>query len=209
MELNVSQSAVTAAIKGLEELLEVRLFERLPNGVSLTYEGHQFLAHARHIAAAVDEAVQFPRRANESLEGIVRLAVSYTVAGYFLPPYLARFARAFPNIEVQLTESDRQNLEEGLISGEFDMAVMLISNLVNQEDIGYETLIRSRRRLWLCTDHPLLLQPSVSLKDAEEPYIMLTVDEASNTAQKYWNRTPYRPTVIFRTIGHGRSRDGG
>ncbi|MEE9587990.1 MAG: LysR family transcriptional regulator [Hyphomicrobiaceae bacterium] len=200
MELNVSQSAVTAAIKGLEELLEVRLFERLPNGVSLTYEGHQFLAHARHIAAAVDEAVQFPRRANESLEGIVRLAVSYTVAGYFLPPYLARFARAFPNIEVQLTESDRQNLEEGLISGEFDMSVMLISNLVNQEDIGYETLIRSRRRLWLCTDHPLLLQPSVSLKDvAEEPYIMLTVDEASNTAQKYWNRTPYRPTVIFRT----------
>ena len=27
---------------------------------------------------------------------------------------------------------------------------------------------------------------------------MLTVDEASNTAQRYWNRTPYRPKVIFR-----------
>ena len=28
---------------------------------------------------------------------------------------------------------------------------------------------------------------------------MLTVDEASNTAQRYWNKTPYRPKVIFRT----------
>jgi DNA-binding transcriptional LysR family regulator len=34
---------------------------------------------------------------------------------------------------------------------------------------------------------------------AEEPYIMLTVDEASNTAQRYWNRTRYRPRTIFRT----------
>ena len=28
---------------------------------------------------------------------------------------------------------------------------------------------------------------------------MLTVDEASNTAQRYWNKTPYRPNTIFRT----------
>ena len=60
--LNVSQSAVTAAIKALEGELEARLFDRHSNGVSLTYEGHQFLPHAHNIVAAVSAATRAPRR---------------------------------------------------------------------------------------------------------------------------------------------------
>jgi len=201
ISLNVSQSAITTAIKGLEELLEVRLFDRHSSGVTLTYDGNQFLHHARSIAAAVDEAMRVPSRAHDKVTGQIRLAVSYTVAGYFLPAYLARFQRNFPNVHVAMVEADRVELEEGLVSGAFDLAVMLTSNLVNQEDIAYDTLLRSRRRLWLASDHPFTKRSSVSLQDvAQEPYVMLTVDEASNTAQRYWNRTPYRPKVIFRTF---------
>ncbi len=200
MDLHVSQSAITTAIKGLEELLDTKLFDRHSQGVVLTYEGNQFLQHAQHIATAVDEAMRLPSRANASIEGTVNLAVSFTVAGYFLPPYLARFARSFPNIEVRLVEADREDIEEGIIAGAYDVAMMLTSNLVNQEDILIETLIRSRRRLWLSSDNRLVGLSSVSLQDiSNEPYIMLTVDEASNTALRYWNQTPYRPKVIFRT----------
>jgi DNA-binding transcriptional LysR family regulator len=77
---------------------------------------------------------------------------------------------------------------------------MLTSNIVNQEGISYDTLLQSRRRLWLPSQHPLLASSSVSLQDvAREPYIMLTVDEASNTAQRYWNRNSLRPQTTFRT----------
>ncbi len=55
-------------------------------------------------------------------------------------------------------------------------------------------------RLWLPTLHPLLVQDTITLADvALQPYIMLTVDEASNTTQRYWNKTVYRPGTIFRT----------
>ncbi len=200
MDLHVSQSAITTAIKGLEDLLGTKLFDRHSHGVELTYEGHQFLQHAQHISATVDEAMRMPSRASASIEGIVNLVVSFTVAGYFLPPYLARFARSFPNIEVRLVEASRENLEEGIIAGTYDLALMLISNLANQEDILTETLIRSRRRLWLNAEHLLVGKTTVSLQDvSKEPYIMLTVDEASNTSLRYWNQTPYRPNVIFRT----------
>ncbi len=200
MELHVSQSAITTAIKGLEELLDTKLFDRHSQGVVLTYEGNQFLQHAQHITAAVDEAMRLPSRAHASIEGTVNLAVSFTVAGYFLSSYLARFARNFPNIEIRLVEADREDIEEGIIAGAYDLAMMLTSNLINQEDILIETLIRSRRRLWLSADNRLLALSSVSLQDvSNEPYIMLTVDEASNTALRYWNKTPYRPNVIFRT----------
>lgn len=200
MEINVSQSAITAAIKGLEEIIGAALFERHASGVTLTYEGNLFLDHARHIVAAVDEAVRLPRRIREDVRGSFNLAVSYTVAGYYLPPHLARFSRGFPNVEINLTEADRGDIEEGLISGAFDLAVVLTSNIINQEDLSYDTLLRSRRRLWVDAHHRFLARPNVSLQDiAGEPYIMLTVDEASNTAQRYWNRSPHRPNTIFRT----------
>ena len=197
---NISQSAITTAIKSLEEMLDARLFERHSHGITLTYEGKQFLHRARNVLTAVEEAIRFPKEAHRNIAGKMRLACTYTVSGYYIPEYVTRFIRNFPNVELELFEAPRGVIEEGLISGHYDMAVMLTSNLLNQEDIAYETLMKSPRKLWVSSDHKLVQQPTVTLKDiAEEPYVMLTVDEASNTAQKYWNKTPFRPNTIFRT----------
>lgn len=200
MDINVSQSAITTAIKTLEEMIGATLFERHSSGVSLTYEGNLFLEHARHIVESVEEAIRIPRRIREDVNGPLNLAVSYTIAGYFLPAFLSRFSRAFPNINVNLSEADRTSIEEGLITGGFDLAMMLTSNIVNHEELSHDTLWKSRRRLWVDAHHKFLKQRSVTMQDiANEPYIMLTVDEASNTAQRYWNLTPYRPETVFRT----------
>ncbi|MGO4726703.1 MULTISPECIES: LysR family transcriptional regulator [unclassified Inquilinus] len=199
VELNVSQSAVTAAIKQLEELLGTRLLVRHASGVSLTLEGARFLPQARAIAAAVAEAMRVSGEA-PTVEGRVRVGVSYTIAGYFLPPYLARFRRAYPGVTVELRETHRTAIEDGLVRDELDLAVMLTSNLENTDQLRCETLFRSARRLWLPVDHPLQKAERVSLADvAREPYIMLTVDEAAFTARRYWDRTPHQPNVIFQT----------
>ena len=200
VDLNVSQSAVTAAIKGLETELETKLFDRHSNGVTLTYEGHQFLQHARNIVAAVNQATRAPYDSRATISGVLRVGVTYTVAGYFLPQHQARFLRSFPQISLLLHEASREEIEVGVVAGDLDIGVILTSNLRNHADIEAETLIRSRRRLWLPTDHKLLTAQSVSLADvAEEPYVMLTVDEASSTARRYWEKTPWRPRTIFRT----------
>ena len=198
--LNVSQSAITAAIKALEVELEVRLFDRHSNGVTLTYEGHQFLQHAQNIVAAVSEATRAPRRSGRNVEGTVRVGLTYTVAGYFLPQLLARFARVFPGVTVQMREISRDEIERGIVDGSLDIAVMLVSNLQNAREIDSEVLLRSRRRLWLCADHHLMAREAVSLAEiAEEPYVMLTVDEADRTALRYWEPTPHRPSIFFGT----------
>ena len=198
--LNVSQSAITSAIKALEDELGSRLFERRSNGVSLTYEGHQFLQHAHNIVAAVSEATRAPRRTSENVSGIIEVGVTYTVAGYFLPPILARFIRAFPNVSVKLVEGERERIEQAIVSGQLDLAVLLVSNLRNAAEIEADLLIQSHRKLWASADHPLLSRASVSLADvAEEPYVMLTVDEADKTAMRYWVETPHRPNILFAT----------
>lgn len=199
-DLNVSQSAVSAAIKGLEEDLEVQLFERHANGVTLTYEGHQFLQHAQNIVAAVSEATRAPRRAGRSVEGEVAVGVTYTVAGYFLPQIMSRFRRVFPRVSVRMKEISRDEIEHRIVDGRLDIAVMLVSNLGNEAEIDSETLMCSPRQLWLGADHHLMEKDAVSLAEvAREPYVMLNVDEADRTALRYWEPTPYRPKVIFST----------
>jgi DNA-binding transcriptional LysR family regulator len=198
--LNVSQSAVTAAIKLLENDVGVVLFKRLPSGVSLTAEGARFLQHARNIMAAVNAAQHAPLTEDSAIAGTVRIGVSYTVAGYFLPRHYTRFARSHPRIKAELYELPRDAIESGLKDGSLDLAVMLVSNLADRKRLAYETLIRSRRRLWLPVEHRLLAAEAITLDDiAAEPYVMLTVDEANQTAARYWKPTGLRPSIVFKT----------
>lgn len=200
IELNVSQSAVTAAIKQLEDDLSVRLFVRLPTGVSLTAEGARFLQHARIIMAAVNEATRAPLSEDMAHAGHIRVGVTYTVAGYFMPRHYARFLRNYPRISVELRELPREAIEQGLVDRTLDIAVMLVSNLADTAAIASETLLRSRRRLWLPVEHPLLNSENITLADvAREPYVMLTVDEAMHTAGKYWAKVGLEPRLVVKT----------
>ena len=135
-ELNVSQSAVTIAIRQLETTLGVSLFDRQPGGVRLTAEGSRFLGRGRNIMAAVDDALHSPLREQVSETGRIRIGVTYTVAGYFLPRHHVRFRQTFPSIAVELSEMPRELLEQALMDGDIDMAVMLVSNLGNHRDIA-------------------------------------------------------------------------
>lgn len=200
MEMNVSQSAVTAGIQGLEGQLGVKLLSRGSQGVSVTPEGSRFLARARSIMSAVEDATRSPLGEATRVAGRLRLGVTYTVAGYFMARHYAAFRRSYPGVQLELSEQPRAAIEKALLAGELDLSLMLTSNLDNTEDLEAETLFRSRRRLWLPSDHPLLARPDVSLADvAREPYVMLTVDEASQTAARYWEKAGLAPNVVFST----------
>lgn len=201
VELNISQSAVTAALQQLEALLGVTLFERRSDGVTLTQEGYRFLRHAEHILSAVDDAMEMGSdRTPENLSGRVRIGMSYTVAGYFAAPFLSRASRRFPDVQIEMVEAERRTLEVDLVAGRLDLALMLTSNLRNRAQIAHETLVRSRRRLWLPAGHPLMKASTLSLRDiASYPYIALNVDEAAYAQRSYWKRLGVTPTVVFET----------
>lgn len=200
VELNVSQSAVTAAIQQLEAMIGARLLDRTPTGVAVTLEGGRFLSQGRQILAAVAEAVRDARHSTDPVSGTVRVGVTYTVAGYFLPRHQMRFQASFPGITVELFEAPRSVVEQALVDGALDLAVLLVSNLQDDDNLASELLLRSARRLWLAPEHPLTRPERVSLADvARHPYVMLTVDEAKHTAMRYWSAHALKPRVVFRT----------
>ncbi|NRP20268.1 HTH-type transcriptional regulator CynR [Ensifer adhaerens] len=198
IDLSISQSAVTTAIKELERIVGANLFLRTPSGMDLTMAGREFLSHAYEILKKVDEATHL-NVVSSAVEGTLAIAATYTVIGYFLPQHIERLRRRFPKLELQLFELKRESIEEGLLTNRYDMAVLLTSNILNPA-LTTEKLMSSTRRLWVPAQHPLLQRDSVGFREiAEEPYIMLTVDEAAHSSLKYWSASTYQPRVNLRT----------
>lgn len=206
--LFTSQPVVTEAIKALEAEMGVKLFQRHAKGVTLSSEGTVFLLHARSVLAAAAEAMQAPQRVRHDMTGVLKLACNHTVAGYYLPPLLARFNRQFPGIRVQVIELARAEIEQCLLSGEIELALCLTSPLEHLDEIDSDVLTRSKRRLWVPANHPLLKKKRVTLKEVEpEPYILLTIDDAEQTTRRYWKAAGMQPNVIFHTTSMEATRN--
>lgn len=198
--LSISQSSVTEAIKELEGDLGVELFERHPRGLTITYNGHQFLRHATKILADVSDARNVFTETQNSTGGKLNIGVTSLVAGYVLSDLLARYRRACPGVEVSAIEDNGSYLEHLLIGGELDVAVMVISNLRDRMALQAEILETSPYRLWLPIGHPLVSADIISIADiTKEPLIMLTVDEIEENTGKLLSALGARPHVAFRT----------
>ncbi|THV20987.1 LysR family transcriptional regulator [Peteryoungia ipomoeae] len=198
--LSISQSSVTEAIKELEGDLGVELFERHPRGLTITYNGHQFLRHATKILADVSDARNVFAETRNDTGGTLNIGVTSLVAGYVLSDLLARYRRACPGVEVSALEDNGSYLEHLLIGGELDVAVMVISNLRDRMALQAEILETSPYRLWLPIGHPLVSADIISVQDiAREPLIMLTVDEIEENTGKLLSALGARPHVAFRT----------
>ncbi|HGC2261494.1 TPA: LysR family transcriptional regulator [Escherichia coli] len=196
--LNISQSAITTAIQGLERDIGYKLLIRSKSGVDLTDEGRLFLYNAYNIIRTYDEAINTVH-VQKPLHGTVSIAATYTIMGYFLPVHLKQFSRIYPHIKLELFENQRSIIETGLLSGKYDIGIVINDNLTCP-DIVSETLLRSERRIWLPSGHPLLEKEILSLNDiVSEPFIILDVDEAWETAKRYWNTASTMPVVILHT----------
>ncbi|MCP2040012.1 DNA-binding transcriptional LysR family regulator [Neisseria sp. HSC-16F19] len=196
-ELNITQSAVTAAIKELESRLQTRLFDRRPGGMVLTDSGREFLNHCYQILNSVAAC----RGLNQIQEtaGVLRVAATYTVLGYFLPFHLQRLRQLYPHLHIQLRELARVDIEAGLLAGDLDVAVLLSSN-VHNADLAVHSFLDSKRHLWVGAGHRLLQQAQVDFADLlDEPYIMLDVDESAATTLAYWQQAGARPRVVLQT----------
>ena len=197
-QLSISQSAVTSAIKELESELGTSLFFRTAQGMEMTEAGRDFLASTREILEKLELAKGMAQRQSPA-KGSISIAATYTVIGYFLPPHLDRLQHMYPNLDIRISELNREGIEEGLLSNRFDLAVVLTSNIANSE-LKTKTLLRSSRRLWAANSHKFIREGKATFEDiSREDYIMLTVDEAAHTTMRYWSLSAFKPKVTLRT----------
>jgi DNA-binding transcriptional LysR family regulator len=125
-KLYISQSAVSQAIKNLEEKLGVQLFLRQTRHLKLTREGELLLTH-------IEQAYNFIKVAEmkiaeiQNLErGEIRIGASDTVCKYFLLPFLEQFSCCYPKIKIQFLNRTSPQIIEALKNGVIDFGIVTL-----------------------------------------------------------------------------------
>lgn len=121
VSLGLTQSAVSLKVKRLEDVLGKPVFLRGGRGVALTREGETLLTYARRMLALNDEAVR--RMIAPPVTGRLRLGV----ADHFIPrnlaPMLAGFARAYPDLRLEVEVGRSHELRAELEKGRHDLVL--------------------------------------------------------------------------------------
>ncbi|VED50603.1 LysR family transcriptional regulator [Raoultella terrigena] len=120
--LSTTPSVLSRSVSRLEVRLGRQLLQRTTRRVSLTEAGRLYLEQARAAFSLLDEAGRDAQSQEGELTGRVRLSVPTTYGHYRLPPLLARFARQYPQVQVELNITNR-NVD--LVAEGFDLAIRL------------------------------------------------------------------------------------
>lgn len=125
-ELGITQPALSAQIRAVEDLLGVQVFERDRRAVLVTPAGEEVVGRARVALEAIDAVRDAARRRGEPLVGPLRLGVIPTVAPWWLPALLPEVRKRFPRLELILREDQTARLLGMLDAGLLDVAFLAI-----------------------------------------------------------------------------------
>ena len=120
----VSQPTLSVAIKKLEDELEVKLFERSANEVTVTSLGEEIVRQAQSVLEQAANIKDIAKRGKDPLAGPLRLGVIYTIGPYLLPELVREAIRITPQMPLMLQENFTAKLLEMLRTGEIDCAIM-------------------------------------------------------------------------------------
>ena len=119
----VSQPALSAQIRELEEALGCPLVERAASGARLTPAGLEVVGRGRRILAEANDLEAFARAAADPATGSLRLGIIPSIGPYLLPKLLPTLAEAFPALKVGIRETVTAGLVGELQNGALDLVI--------------------------------------------------------------------------------------
>lgn len=158
-ELNLTQSAVSAAVATLEARYDVKLFDRVGRRIELTEVGRLFLAEARAVIARAHAADAMLSDVTGLKRGTLALAASQTVGNYWLPPRMQQFRRTYPGIDIRLaignTETVARMVRDGVADLGFVEGALKDTDLISAPIDEDELVLVVGAKLAPAKGHPL------------------------------------------------------
>ncbi|MFO2464300.1 LysR substrate-binding domain-containing protein [Pseudomonas sp. 15FMM2] len=193
--LGISQSAVSHAIKSLEQELGVELFHRHQALIELTDIGQQLVLRARTMLGLANTLQQEADDARGMKRGTLRIgSFGPTSSIRLLPRILRRFRQAHPGIMVHVDEGPDRQVVQWLEERRIDVAFVVLP----EERFDTFALIEDQMVALLPTGHPLADQPDISLKAlCSDPFI-LTEAGSSELVSRLFVGAGLKPDIRYR-----------
>jgi DNA-binding transcriptional LysR family regulator len=177
-KMSLSQPSVSLQIKALELELGAKLFERRGPRIELTHDGQRLLELARPLVEAIDGLDEAFASLRESVErGTVNVAAGGSTIQYLLPPFVEKYTREYPHVDLRLHNVTGKAGLTLLRDGDVDFAVGPMFD--TPADIEFHPLVTYEPTLITRRDHPLASQPRVTLKDIAKYPLILPPKEQS------------------------------
>ncbi len=166
----ITQSAVSKAVKQLEEELGTPLLERAGHRIVPTAAGEVVYRRGVKLLADRDDLLTELEDMRRLKRGVLRLGLAPVASGPLFAPLFAIYRRRYPGVEIKLFEHGSTELEDGLREGRIDFAGVLMpsSPEFEWEPIRHEPLVAL-----VSKDHPLSDRRALSLIDLRDtPFIL-------------------------------------
>lgn len=171
--LYVSQPSLSYNVKQLEEQLNVNLFYRKINGVSLTYEGEKLLEHIGNAFSSILQAEKMIEESTNKDFGSIVIGAPTHIINFYLIDKINKFLAEHKNLHIKVVEKTSSSLKELLQKNIIDIIVdTSISNLDNQI---YETKQISDEKCCFVGDKSLMENCNTIFDLAKLPLIIPTV----------------------------------
>jgi DNA-binding transcriptional LysR family regulator len=170
-ELHLTQPAITAQIKSLEESLGIALFDRIGREINLTPAGSTLLHYVRQIEATTNEAIAAlaPFGGQEGIE--LRIGASHTIAIYLLPKLLPRLISEWPRLRIHVQGGSTNEVLQALTTHQ--ISVGLIESPAFRPDLKTEVFGEDELALIVRPDHPWTKKPVLRAAELVQVPILL------------------------------------
>jgi len=171
---SVTQPALSMQIRDLERILGVALVERRPGDVMLTDVGREIARRAEDVLTASRDLVDFARHRSGLLTGRLTLGVIPSLAPYLLPRILPLLQTKFPELRLELRETQTRQLIEDIKSGALDAAMLALP--VVEPDIDRIALFEDLFLLAVPASDPRKVSARVAAADIDQSRLILLED---------------------------------
>jgi LysR family hydrogen peroxide-inducible transcriptional activator len=125
-DCGISQPALSMQIRELEQSLGAPLVERRPNEVVLTELGSETARRAEQLLTGASDLVDFAKHRQKVLSGVLRLGVIPTIAPYLLPRVLPALQKQYPELKLELRETQTNILLDELARGSLHLLILAL-----------------------------------------------------------------------------------
>ena len=159
----VTQSAVSQQISSLETKFEAVLIERSKKKFTLTKEGNTLYKYSKQIVQTYDELRHKIQEIQNVVTGTIKVVTIYSIGLHELPPYLKKFLKKHPTVNVSVEYRRATQLYEDIVTGMADIG--LVAYPQKDPRLQVTSLAEDMLVLICHPDHPLAQQPKVKLSE--------------------------------------------
>src|SRR5579864_3361325 len=121
---NVTQSAVSQQISSLERTFKSLLIERSKKKFRLTREGHVLYEYSKQVIQTYDSLQNRLQEIKDIVSGTIRVATIYSIGLHDLPPYLKKFLKSYPTVNVHVEYRRANQVYEDVIGNVVDLGLV-------------------------------------------------------------------------------------